>query len=47
MEWIEKLSEPITKLDVIYGLLGYLTFKWLNIGVEVCKSIYKNSKNKP
>tara|TARA_R110002020_G_scaffold427705_2_gene637117 strand:+ start:953 stop:1099 length:147 start_codon:yes stop_codon:yes gene_type:complete len=44
MDWIESLKEPITKLDVFYGIGGYLVYKWGMIGFEVVKAIYKNVK---
>ncbi len=45
MGWIESLKEPITKLDVFYGIVGYLVYKWCMIGFEVVKAIYKNVKD--
>tara|TARA_B110001454_G_C12374471_1_gene289889 strand:+ start:315 stop:461 length:147 start_codon:yes stop_codon:yes gene_type:complete len=45
MDWIENLKEPITKLDVLYGIGGYLVYKWGMIGFEVVKAIYKNVKD--
>jgi len=45
MDWIENLKEPITKLDILYGISGYLIYKWGIIGIEILKTIYKNVKN--
>jgi len=45
MDWIENLKEPITKLDVLYGVFGYLAYKWGMIGFEIVKAIYKNVKD--
>ena len=45
MDLIESLKEPITKLDVFYGIVGYLVYKWGVIGFEVVKVIYKNVKD--
>jgi len=46
MEWIDKLNTPLTSLDVIKGAAGYLIYKWLMIGFEVGKRMYKNIKKK-
>jgi hypothetical protein len=45
MDWIENLKEPLTKLDVLCGIGGYLVYKWGMIGFEVVKAIYKNVKD--
>lgn len=45
MDWIENLKEPITKLDVLYGIVGYLAYKLGAIGFEVLEAIYKNVKD--
>ena len=45
MDWIENLKEPITKLDVLYGISGYLIYKWGMIGFEILKAVCKNAKN--
>lgn len=45
MDLIENLKEPITKLDALYGIGGYLVYKWGVIGFEVVKAIYKNVKD--
>ena len=44
MEWIDKLDTPLTSLDVIKGVAGYLIYKWVMIGFEVGKKVYKNIK---
>lgn len=44
MEWIETLKEPITKIDVLYGVMGYLIYKWTMIIFEIGKTVYKNIK---
>lgn len=44
MDWIENLKEPITKLDILYGVTGYLIYKWCIIIFEISKTIYKNVK---
>jgi hypothetical protein len=46
MDWIEALKEPLTKGDIVYGAIGYLTYKWGMIAIEICKKIYKNVKYK-
>jgi hypothetical protein len=45
MDCIEILKEPLTKLDVLYGIGGYLLYKWGMIGFEIVKAIYKNVKS--
>lgn len=45
MDWIENLKEPLTKLDVLYGISGYLIYKWGMLGFEIAKTIYKNEKD--
>ena len=45
MDCIENLKEPITKLDVLYGVFGYLAYKLGMIGFEIVKAIYKNVKD--
>ena len=45
MDWIESLREPLTKLDVLYCIVGYLLYKWGMIGFETVKVIYKNVKS--
>lgn len=42
MDWIENLKEPITKLDILYGVMGYLIYKLGTITFEICKNVYKN-----
>jgi hypothetical protein len=42
MDLIENLKEPITKLDILYGVCGYLGYKWGIIFWEIGKNIYKN-----
>jgi len=42
MNWIEILKEPITKLDILYGVWGYLIYKWGVIFWEIGKKMYKN-----
>lgn len=44
MDWIENLKEPITKLDILYGVMGYLIYKWGMIIFEIGKKVYKNIK---
>jgi hypothetical protein len=43
MNWIETINEPITKLDLLYGIGGYLIYKWGMISIEVVKVIYKKN----
>jgi hypothetical protein len=42
MNWIEILKEPITKLDILYGVCGYLIYKWVVIFWEIGEKMYKN-----
>jgi hypothetical protein len=44
MDWIENLKEPITKLDILYGVISYLICKWGIIIFEIGKKVYKNIK---
>lgn len=46
MDWIENLKEPITKIDVLYGISGYLIYKWIMISIKVLKAVYKNVKDR-
>ena len=45
MDWIENLKEPITKLDILYGVMGYVIYKWSMIIFEISKKVYKNIKD--
>jgi hypothetical protein len=42
MDWLQYLKEPITKLDVLSGLIGFCGYKIF----EIIIIIYKNSKRK-
>ena len=44
MEWIENLKEPITRYDVLGGLLGYVMIRSGMLAFSVIKKIYKNAK---
>jgi hypothetical protein len=41
-EIIEKLNSPITTLHLIYGLIGYLSYKWIVFTFSMFKKIIKN-----
>lgn len=46
MGWVENLKEPITKLDILYGICSYLLWKWgiifWGIGKKMCRNIKDN-----
>jgi hypothetical protein len=42
MDWIENLKEPLTTLDILCGVIGYLMYKWGKIGFKVVKFIISN-----
>ncbi len=39
MEWIENLKEPVSKLDLIYGIIGYSIFKIIEIIIIIFRNI--------
>lgn len=41
MDWIESLDEPLTKLDVAYGVLGYVLYTLGVIIIEIGTRVYK------